>query len=382
MTNLRCVPDFLIFSDLRQWVAGFAILDSLDTVLPETKEGNADFDLYQRQQSCIVDQDNCRLEEHEGKAGWALDKYKNIHIATKTYHLRPNHDWYVFIDADSYILWRNLAQWLRRLDPSEELYLGSVALINNFRFAHGGSGYILSQAAISRFVGEHPNVANQFDGRVKQSCCGDYMLAIAANETIGLQVKQAWPTINGEKPHTIPFRSQEWCQPIVTMHHMNPEELSSFWNFETRFYDHQTPRPPPNRAILFQDIYREFLTAKLQPTREDWDNLSEDVYYIDTDAKNDGWPVYRVKKDHLTAAEKNAHKSFEDCQKMCDRVSDCFQFRYHENICAYHRGFLLGNPRKREADEGKRWRSGWNLDRINSWVQKQGECGEPLWPHT
>ncbi|CAJ2512082.1 Uu.00g077070.m01.CDS01 [Anthostomella pinea] len=228
MTNLRCVSDFLIFSDLRQNIAGYEIRDSLDNVLAETKHDNPDFNLYQRQQACPIDQESCGLDDHLRSEGWDLDKYKNIHIAEKTYQLRPNYEWYLFIDADSYVVMPSLVQWLRKLDSSKELYFGSVSLIDGLRFAHGGSGYLLSQAAMHKFVGSHPGIANQYDTRIRESCCGDHMLAIAINETIGLKVKQTWPTINGEKPHTIPFRSQQWCQPIVTMHHMDPEEMSSF----------------------------------------------------------------------------------------------------------------------------------------------------------
>lgn len=190
MTMLKCLPDFLIFSDMAQTIGGFQIRDSLETMLPEAMEGNKDFDLYRRQRACLVDQQNCNKLGDPATEGWNLDKYKNIHMAEKTYNLRPNYKWYVFVDADTYVLWPNLVQWLAKLDPNKKTYLGSVSLINNFPFSHGGSGYIVSHAALKEFAGEHPGIANKYDMRVHNECCGDYLFSVAMKDTIQLGVQQ------------------------------------------------------------------------------------------------------------------------------------------------------------------------------------------------
>lgn len=194
MTVLRCAPDFLLFSDMEQSIAGHHIYDSLDTVLLKAKAGNPDFDLYQRQQACPVDQHSCSASSDQGmKGGWELDKYKNLHIAEKTYDLRPNYDWYLFIDADTYVLWNNLVQWLRTLeDPSRKKhYIGSVTLISDFPFAHGGSGYILSQATMRELAVDHHLIANRYDMVAKESCCGDYVIGLALHEALGVSVSGA-----------------------------------------------------------------------------------------------------------------------------------------------------------------------------------------------
>lgn len=189
MTVLRCLPDFLIFSDLEQRIAGNQVRDSLDTVLAEARDGNSDFDLYRQQQACEIDQDKCvKTVDGPKDAGWKLDKYKNIHMAEKAYEVRPGYDWYFFIDADTYVSWPNLVQMLRKLDPAKERYLGSVAMLGGMPFGHGGSGYAVSGAAMKELA-KHPGVANNFDVRTKDECCGDYMFAIALNDTIGVTVE-------------------------------------------------------------------------------------------------------------------------------------------------------------------------------------------------
>ena len=189
-TTLKCLPDFLIFSDMDQEIGGYRVHDSLSTVLEEAKQGNKDFDLYRRQQACIVNQEDCNKLGDPAKEGWNLDKYKNTHMAEKTFRLRPNYDWYVFVDADTYVLWPNLVLWLKQLNPLKKWYLGSVTLLNNFGFGHGGSGYVVSQRAMAEFAGEHAGIANQWDMRAKDECCGDYVFAMALKEATGVAVRQ------------------------------------------------------------------------------------------------------------------------------------------------------------------------------------------------
>jgi hypothetical protein len=190
VTMLRCLPDFLIFSDMAQNIGGYQVHDSLATVSEEVQEDNSDFDLYRRQKWCLVDQENCNKLGNPAREGWNLDKYKNVHIAEKAYNMRPGYDWYLFVDADTYVLWPNLMQWLKKLDPRKKLYLGSVTLINNFSFGHGGSGYLVSKGAMDSFVGKHPGVANEYDMRAKESCCGDYIFALALKNKTEVGVQQ------------------------------------------------------------------------------------------------------------------------------------------------------------------------------------------------
>ncbi|KAI1456488.1 glycosyltransferase family 31 protein [Annulohypoxylon moriforme] len=375
VTVLRCLSDFLIFSDMEQDIAGYHVYDSLDTVTPEVVKGNQDFNLYRRQKACVVDQQSCNSNGNLGSEfdGWILDKYKNVHIVEKTYKLRPHYDWYLFIDADTYVLWNNLAQWLSQLDnlPKDRYYIGSVALTNGFRFAHGGSGYLLSQLTMRDFAGNNSGVANRYDLKAKESCCGDVVLALALNETIGVGVKYAWPTINGEKPYTIPYGPRQWCHPL---------------KFEKRFYESQGTAQP---TLRFKDIYHQFVAPNLKPRRNDWDNMSDDVVYLDPNHGERFLPWQREKDRlkklqsqlHVPAIEMNAYKSYENCRKLCKSVNNCFQFSYHNGACIYNKSFKLGKPTIKTDKKADKWISGWNVERIQAWVEEQGQCDDPVWPN-
>ena len=104
-------------------------------------------------------------------------------------------------------------------------------------FAHGGSGYVLSNAAMQRLLGGEGGglaVAREWDSRIKGVCCGDLALGMALREK-GVSVTVAHPLLNGYKPSSFTYGpGQHWCQPVVTMHHVVPAEVSAVWRFERR----------------------------------------------------------------------------------------------------------------------------------------------------
>lgn len=203
MSNLKCIPEFLIFSDLEQEIVGFPVHDSLDEVLPETKKNNGDFDLYQRQKQCLIDIDSCNKGYDFASQAWGLDKYKNIHIAEKAWRLRPEYDWYLYTDADTYVMWATMTEWLKRFDPNKRHYIGSVAYVANFPFAHGGSGYLVSRGSMKALfdrstnssnitdVGSSMGVANKWEEETRHWCCGDAVFSKALNNETGINVKNA-----------------------------------------------------------------------------------------------------------------------------------------------------------------------------------------------
>jgi hypothetical protein len=254
LTALHCYDDLLIFSDLEQEIGPYHIYDALDNVTEAAKAHDPIFDYYRTLQDYHSHgQDISLLRESSGKAGWNLDKYKFLHILEKTWKMNPGRKWYVFIEADTYLVRSNLLLWLERLDPSQPLYLGSPTSINGETFSHGGSGFILSGAAMSKFAEGDPGVAARYDEAIKNEQLGDYMLTKALRDK-GVEFSKRWPMLQAEKPSTIPFGPgpdsgvRHACQPIVTMHHITPDEASRIWLFEQQRLDN-TVRPPPKPTI-------------------------------------------------------------------------------------------------------------------------------------
>ncbi|KAI5923892.1 glycosyltransferase family 31 protein [Camillea tinctor] len=435
LTTLSCLPDFLIFSDMEQQIGPYHVYDVLAEFEESAKAHNNDFDLYRDQKECPVSQKACVDAKTDRQKAWNLDKYKFLPMMEQTWRMRPGRDWYIFGEADTYVFWSNIVQWLRKeskLNPREKIFLGSRSFIGPTAFAHGGSGYILSGTLLKHLIQENPGVVNQYNVRGAHECCGDLLLAQAIQEYEGVKMRQAWPMINGEKPSTLPYGPHHWCEPILTMHHMNAEEISRVWQFE------QTRKT--DRTILIKDLYDSLVAPKMRVSREDWDNLSDDVCYINPDPsaqqQAEGYLRDRQKAEHeMNDVEKEAWKSSENCAKVCasldipdkdewdeDEVTSrqydspttttststsrnaspsnvakrqdwelsrlekrlnrsCFQYRYHKGVCCTAKSFKLGTPKPAPDSDNsmEKWRSGWYLKGINDWIDAMGECREPAW---
>lgn len=247
LTSLQCAKDVMIFSDLEQTIAGFHLHDALADIPLSAMRGNPDFDFYWKLkranrygqiENMLKGVRDPRMT-HE-LAAWTLDKYKFLHVLEKLYAEYPNKDWYLLMDADTYVVWPNLVTWLQQLpDPtSNKLYLGNAARVKDMYFAHGGSGILISRAAMYEFAVTNNGTASRWDEAMYDECCGDYVVGIELKNS-GTLLSPSGPTLNGEKPVTLPFGPNLWCQPVVTMHHVQPSEMTQLANFETSRGQHQ-----------------------------------------------------------------------------------------------------------------------------------------------
>jgi hypothetical protein len=196
------------------------------------KNNHPDFDLYRKQQEYQRDWQDVATLKKDGGEAWTLDKYKFLHLVVKVWHERPNINWYVFIEADTYVVWSNLVLWLQQLSAADKLYLGSAAWLGPQAFAHGGSGYVFSGTLLQQFVDGKSDLASRYDDVFPNYCCGDAVLAQILKQELDIDVKNYWPQLNGEKPSTMAFGSVLWCQPVITMHHITPRERSAIFEFE------------------------------------------------------------------------------------------------------------------------------------------------------
>ncbi len=166
---------------------------------------------------------------------------------------------------------------------------------------------------------------------------------------------------------------------------MNSEEINAFWDFERQWFTAAREQGQHERPLLIKDIFQYFVQGYLSPKRNDWDNMSEDTFYIDTDdvtLEVEKWMTERAKNPkEMNDAEREAHKSFDHCFEACKSlpVSECFQFMYRGGICSTGRAFRLGKPVPKIRSK-KRSISGWDMDKIRQWVADQGECKYAYWP--
>ncbi|KAF2844998.1 glycosyltransferase family 31 protein [Plenodomus tracheiphilus IPT5] len=340
----RCKQDLLIFSDRKASYQGFDIADALAHLRPEYRFNNPDFDVYDR----IQDANDTAEKTDEG---WRLDKYKFLPMMEWTSYMRPDAQWYIFVELDTYVNYDNMYRFLSHFSSTTAHYFGSpVWPKKKTVFAHGGSGFVLSRAALDkimalgRMFGENKHFPGThfFGVDIKQQCCGDEVLAQVLKKS-GVPLRGYWPMFNGESPVTMRYNQEQWCEAVITMHHLGEEDFSGLTQWERA-------RSRPSRPLMFEELFT-MIEPHLQEKMEDWSNMSEDVHY-----KNGKSPT----------------KSFEKCSKACHNDGNCLQFEHLGTECRLGYSIRLGHQQQPSGD--RKWTSGWMLGRIQAFKQAHSPC--------
>ncbi|KAL1640273.1 hypothetical protein SLS58_007089 [Diplodia intermedia] len=174
-TTFRCAPHFALFSDLDDTIDGHPVHDvfgggSIPAAVKAAAAAAANddgneydaagaFELYDRQrawQAARVDiAAKAAGDAALRQAAWDLDKWKFLPLlraALARAPRGPHTQWFVFIEADTALVWSNLLRWLPRFDAGKAWYIGCPTWIAGTAFAHGGTGIILSRPALARLA--------------------------------------------------------------------------------------------------------------------------------------------------------------------------------------------------------------------------------------
>lgn len=375
-TTFKCYNDYIILSDYEEEFAGHQVHDLLSSVDDSVKSSHPDFELYRRLQAhgraALDDSELSGAVSAEsgpiGKLdneGWRLDKWKFLPMAVRTLELRPDAKWYVFVEPDTYLMWSNLLDWLRTLDPSEPLYYGSEVQIESDVFAHGGSAFLLSRPALQRAAALYTTHAPAWHALTSAHWAGDCLLGKALLES-GVPLTWSWPMFQGGNPHTMDFAETKpgaagadhslWCAPALSYHHLAPAEIASLFAFEQAWLRQaQSSRSAAGPSLSWrraarlrihhQDVFRSYLLPQTAAgPRSDWSNGSGDL----------------VKgTENITLTE---------CRELCEGRAACVQFAVSEEGCWFAREGRVGR-------EMEGWEAGWLPGRVGGWADGKGVCG-------
>lgn len=411
---LSCVPHFAIFSDHAGDMDGIPVYDALESIGSETKRVRDEFGEYQLM---LAD------AKHTPDAGKSqeLDKWKFLPMVYKAYKMKPDAKFYVFIEPDTSLSWTNLLQWLNRLDYRIPYYAGSPSFINGVQIAQRGSGIMLSQGALRRYANSYDDLyASKWEVVLRTGCCGDLALAQALGDA-HVEFYSSWPLMQGEAPAALDYTKRHWCAPAVTWHHTDGAALLDIWSVHKNW----TAKHGWETPYLYRDAFESFVAPHIEAKKARWDNLSQDTKIVapagrqeqlkeeaerdrqdaqDPAAsgavnpptppkqfsdppslasrtfpwlRNDG--PQEVDWDKLAETFKDAGDSPEQCQKSCEAVEDCLQWRYASNKgdgeC--HLGKVLRLGRKTVEGDDK-WTSGWVVGRVES-VKAEWACKKVAW---
>lgn len=158
------------------------------------------------------------------------------------------------------------------------------------------------------------------------------------------------------------------------MGHLGSEELFALYNFE-RERNFASP-------LRIKDLYHSFVAPQLVPIRPDWDNLSDDVFYLNASGNTyDRYQFRKAKLEGLSPVERVAHLSFDNCLRACRVDAACLQYRYHNGVCGFSWTIKHGLPKLKASQISDRWMSGWDADKIQAWLQEHDHCDDEIkWP--
>ncbi|KAG4430449.1 hypothetical protein IFR05_014075 [Cadophora sp. M221] len=332
-TSLRCAKNVFFFSDLEQDIGPYHLHDALVDIALEVKKLDGAFEFYQLKQEAWRRDENVNstkgMKDHKSSndlAAWTLDKYKNTHILEK----------YIVIDADTYVVWSSLLHWLPSLDSAKKMSLGSVAFMGSTGFAHGGSGTVFSRSLMYYYAVTHNGAAARLDSKIHNSCCGDVMVSEALKE-YGNDLIKIQPEFSGQKPGTIPYYTDYWCQPTLTMHHYNAEDMKAFHQFESGRENKSIP-------LTWAEIFETLVMGQLQSMpampamQEDWDNSSS-VVDVGSGILYEG-------------VRKSMTLNFDECAATCEANTECVQYAFDGE--AYYWGKSLRLGERTMPQDGKR----------------------------
>lgn len=140
-------------------------------------------------------------------------------------------------------------QYLSALDPRDSIYLGSQMFIGSDLFAHGGSGFVVSQPAMRTLVAHYDHYRRDLEKFTDGHWAGDCVLGKAFADA-GVGFTNAWPTTQGDYPGIVPYARPDgrpiadpnvrvWCYPVATYHHVSPATIEDLWNFEQSWIKEQ-----------------------------------------------------------------------------------------------------------------------------------------------
>ncbi|BCS22831.1 glycosyltransferase family 31 protein [Aspergillus puulaauensis] len=349
-TTLRCIPNYVIFSDFEEEINGVKIHDALRGVDPVVKDTVADFQIYNRLQEHgrkglesqdFADEANSAIGK-PNNPGWKLDKWKFLPMVKESYLRKPDAKWYVFMEADTYYSWPTLLAWLERFDASKPFYIGTETQIADVIFAHGGSGFMISNPAMKRTVDEYDDNFAELHEYTDTHWAGDCVLGKVLSN-VGVDLTFSWPILQntniGELDEfTTGFYRRPWCFPAVAFHHLSPSDVKFLHDFEQRRL------AKGSKPLLHSDVFKELIFPELSNVRDGWDNLSD--------------------------KEQSSASTFQECQSYCEKSTDCVQFVMRGGKC-----YTGATPRLGSSSSDAR--SGWVINKIQKMVKQAPKCARP-----
>ena len=297
--------------------------------------------------------------------GWRLDKYKFLPLVQHAANEWKGKGikWYIYMEDDNYYFWPQLYAWLATFDATKPYFLGSPAFRLGEDFAHGGSGFAISQAAMAMSFGQDEYLAEMYEPYAAERCCGDQVLSHVLLEHGVERYAEldgtGWAGLQSLPFWRIGFGGWNWCSPILNMHKVHQEDVSKLWRFERWFAEKRKDKQGADGVMRYRDVFEYFLLPSItrEAERVEWDNFASAREHSSSKDQADG-VVFKGMRGEEKA--KRPWYSREACKKACEEWEECLSWKYADDNCGLGNTINLGH----RIDEGIRMDSGWKVERL------------------
>lgn len=382
--NKTMTPNVVFYSDHADSIASYPIIDVLANVSTSLKQ-SADFELYRKLPSARSSNIYLESATMEGDSylpgGWRLDKYKFLPLAAHAAAQHPGKKWYIYMEDDNYYFWHSLYTWLgANFSPSDPLYLGSPGAKLGEDFAHGGSGFVISGAALSQTFGSDPELASKYEDYARQHCCGDQVLShVMAQKGVPRYRKYDFTSFIGLQAlpaFRMGFGQWNWCSPLFNVHKVHQADISRLHEFENDF--HLKKGYSSDAVMDWSYLFRHFVAPGI--FNRNSSEFSSELSISDDNVLLEEWDNFASEKrlssdittdEHLTEEEREKKPWFsaEACRKACEDWHLCLSWKFQDDNCGLSSTVSAGL----KADEGVRMVSGYMNKKIRGLVDK-GDC--------
>ncbi|CAK7234568.1 hypothetical protein SBRCBS47491_008991 [Sporothrix bragantina] len=234
---------------------------------------------YARLQDALSANNHTLALDLSREFGWQLDAMKFISSLELAYTTFPDKKWYILADDDTYLIRSSLRQFLGHFCSKEAHYLGNAVGGWEGRFAHGGSGVLISQGAMRRLFKDRPEVVVQMHYEALTTGMGDSLLSHTMMQIGAYVAEEHSLFFSGETPTTTKLKPDRFCLPIMSFHGLRANDAT----LEVDRVLRKTEDRPP----LWQDIWRlyggpDLASGDMPASRADWDYVGRLDEYTTT----------------------------------------------------------------------------------------------------
>ncbi|KAL7936133.1 glycosyltransferase family 31 protein [Trichoderma chlorosporum] len=334
-TNFVLVGDW---TPANQTDYGLPVVHNVVNAMMKTKVGpslqdHPRFAKYRSLQEAVDLADEDRARELGQSFGWELDALKFMAGMELAYKQMPGKKWYIILDDDTFLIEPSLHLLLSHLDPAMPYYLGNAVGDYKSRFAHGGSGIVLSQEVMRRLF-DHPSIVAQSYIDSLDETWGDRLVGLTLIK-LGIYLDERYSHhFNGEPPDMARIQRDRFCSPIVSFH-------------------------GARRAGAMEAI-GQTLSGREQPVV--WAELWQ--LFADTSLGSAGREPVRQKRDHVGPTGEDATTweriaSAEVCRSECRNRKRCLAWTYDRETrtCRTSPWIVIGTSNAETSESGLDWQA-------------------------